>query len=79
MLRELAQSGQVICITHLAQIAALGERHFALAKQTDAESSLTTVSELGQQQLIGEIVRMLGAKADDPDARAHAEGLLRAA
>jgi len=79
MLRELAGRGQVVCITHLAQIASLGDRHFALTKDTGAQTSLTTVSELGEQQLVGELVRMLGARADDPDARAHAEGLLRAA
>ncbi len=63
----------------LPQIASLGDRHFALTKDTGAQTASTTVSELGEQQLVGELVRMLGARADDPDARARAEGAARAA
>ncbi len=79
LLRDLANQRQVICVTHLAQIASLGERHFALAKDSAGQTAVTTVSELGSGELVGELVRMLGADEDDASARRHARELLRAA
>jgi len=78
-LRELADHRQVICITHLPQIASLAERHFSIAKDTSAEPTLTTVVELAESDVLGELVRMLGADEDDGAARRHARELRRAA
>jgi len=78
-LRELARGRQVLCITHLPQIASLGERHFAIVKDTAAQPTRATVVELEQAEVVAELVRMLGADWDDGGARRHARALLRAA
>jgi DNA repair protein RecN (Recombination protein N) len=78
-LRELAERRQVLCITHLPQIASLADRHFSIAKDTGAEPTLTTVVQLAEGEVIGELVRMLGADEDDTSARRHARELRRAA
>jgi DNA repair protein RecN (Recombination protein N) len=78
-LRDLASRRQVLCITHLPQIASLADRHFAIVKDTGAEPTLTTVVQLGEGEVIGELVRMLGADEDDTTARRHARELRQAA
>jgi DNA repair protein RecN (Recombination protein N) len=78
-LRALAADGQVLCITHLPQIAALADRHFAIEKDTDADTARTTVRRLDDREVVGELVRMLGGEERDKGARRHAEELLRAA
>jgi DNA repair protein RecN (Recombination protein N) len=78
-LRELAERRQVLCITHLPQIASLGERHFSISKDTAAEPARTTVVELGETDVVSELVRMLGAHSDDSGAQRHARELRRAA
>jgi len=78
-LRELGERRQVLCITHLAQIASLGARHFSIAKDTSAEPTLTTVVQLAEGEVLSELVRMLGADSDDTTARKHARDLRRAA
>ena len=78
-LRDLAEGRQVVCITHLPQIAALAARHFSIRKDTSVEPAVTTVVELPQREVVGELVRMLGADADDVAARRHAKELLKAA
>ncbi|UGS37105.1 DNA repair protein RecN [Capillimicrobium parvum] len=78
-LRTLARSRQVICITHLPQVASLADRNFSIAKDTSADPARTTVTELASGELVGELVRMLGADGEDAAARRHAEELLRAA
>ncbi|HZO36501.1 MAG TPA: DNA repair protein RecN [Solirubrobacteraceae bacterium] len=78
-LRELAEDRQVVCITHLPQIASLAARHFSITKDTHTDPVRTTVVELGGKAVVGELVRMLGADGADDAARRHAEELLRAA
>ena len=78
-LRALAAGRQVVCITHLPQIASLADRHFSIAKDLSTEPALTTVSELGARDVVAELVRMLGADEDDVAARRHAKELLKAA
>ncbi|CAA9507304.1 MAG: DNA repair protein RecN, partial [uncultured Solirubrobacteraceae bacterium] len=78
-LRGLSDGRQVVCITHLPQIASLAERHFTIVKDTTAGTARTTVTELARADVVGEIVRMLGAEGDDVAARRHAKELLRAA
>jgi DNA repair protein RecN (Recombination protein N) len=70
---------QVLCITHLPQIASLAARHFSIEKDTDADPARTTVRELAASEVVAELVRMLGADADDVGARRHARELLKAA
>jgi DNA repair protein RecN (Recombination protein N) len=78
-LRELASGRQVICITHLPQIASLADRHFTIVKDVTAGTARTTVTQLGKSDLVSELVRMLGAEGDDSAARRHARELLKAA
>jgi DNA repair protein RecN (Recombination protein N) len=78
-LRGLAGARQVVCITHLPQIASLADRHFTIVKDTSGATARTTVTELASAEVVGEIVRMLGADGDDVAARRHARELLKAA
>ncbi|MEA2215532.1 MAG: repair protein RecN [Solirubrobacteraceae bacterium] len=78
-LRELGDRGQVICITHLPQIASLGTRHFSIVKDTGADPTRASVVELAESDVVAELVRMLGADSDDGAARRHARDLRRAA
>ena len=78
-LRELGEGRQVVCITHLPQIASLAARHFSIAKDAHADPARTTVTELAEGMVVAELVRMLGADEADDAARRHAEELLRAA
>jgi DNA repair protein RecN (Recombination protein N) len=78
-LRSLAAGRQVLCITHLPQVASLAARHFSIAKDTSVEPAITTVAQLTEAQVVGELVRMLGAEADDVAARRHAKELRKAA
>ena len=78
-LRELARGRQILCITHLPQIASLGDRHFAIVKDTSASPTRATVVQLGEPEVVSELVRMLGAESDDAGARRHAAELRRAA
>jgi DNA repair protein RecN (Recombination protein N) len=78
-LQSLASERQVLCITHLPQIASLAARHFSIVKDTSADPTLATVSQLGEPEVVAELVRMLGADDHDGAARQHAEDLRRAA
>jgi DNA repair protein RecN (Recombination protein N) len=78
-LRGLAEGRQVICITHLPQIASLARRHFRIAKSAKGNLARTSVEALADDALVGELVRMLGADGTDTGARRHAEELLAAA
>jgi len=83
-LRELAANGQVLCITHLPQVASLAARHFSIAKSAKGAVARTTVTQLDDDEVVSELVRMLGADehadgAAAGAARRHAEEMLRAA
>jgi DNA repair ATPase RecN len=57
-LRELAAGRQVLCITHLPQIASLADRHFTIVKDTSGETARTTVTELKKADVVGERVEV---------------------
>jgi DNA repair protein RecN (Recombination protein N) len=78
-LRALGDGRQVLCITHLPQVASLAARHFSIAKDISVEPARTTVTSLTEQQVVGELVRMLGAEDDDVAARRHARELRKVA
>jgi DNA repair protein RecN (Recombination protein N) len=78
-LRDLGRSRQVLCITHLPQIASLGDRHFSVVKDTAADPTRATVVQLAEGEVVSELVRMLGADAADGTARRHARDLRKAA
>jgi DNA repair protein RecN (Recombination protein N) len=78
-LRALGEGRQVLCITHLPQIAALATAHFRIEKSAETDTALTTVEALEGDGVVAELCRMLGAEASDKAARRHAEELLAAA
>ena len=79
-LRKLGEERQVLCITHLPQIASLAERHFRIEKSaTDGELATASVECLEDAEVLQELCRMLGADTSDDGARRHAEELLAAA
>ena len=78
-LRALGEGRQVLCITHLPQIAALAGAHFRIEKSAETDRALTTVEALEGDGVVAELCRMLGAEASDSAARRHAEELLAAA
>ncbi len=77
-LARLAEKRQVLCITHLPQVAAFAERQFAIVKESDVDagSTLTVVRRVEGEERVAELCRMLGSAPDDRAARSHAEGLL---
>jgi len=78
-LRRLSADKQVLCITHLPQIAALAASHFRIEKSAAEQTALTTVEALEGEGVVRELMRMLGADSADGGARKHAEELLAAA
>jgi DNA repair protein RecN (Recombination protein N) len=77
-LARLAERRQVLCITHLPQVAAFADRQFAIVKESDpaAGTTVTVVRRVDGEARLGELCRMLGASPDDGAARSHAQGLL---
>ena len=78
-LAEVAADRQVLCVTHLAQVASQGERHYRVVKLTDGKASRTNVRELSAEDRIEELSRMLGGIEITERARAHAEEMMRRA
>jgi DNA repair protein RecN (Recombination protein N) len=78
-LRALGGERQVLCITHLPQIAALADGHFRIEKSARGDLALATVEALARDGVVEELCRMLGAESSDEGARRHAEELLAAA
>ncbi len=59
-LSSIAKHHQIICITHLAQIAAMADSHYIIEKQSDGVSTQTIIKELNEEDTIDEISRILG-------------------
>ena len=77
-LRDLAAERQLICITHLPHVASQANAHFRIVKQAARGSSMATVERVDGEELVAEIVRMLGAERGDEFASRHARELLAA-
>ena len=78
-LRALGSDRQVLCITHLPQVASLASTHFVVAKRTIRGETLATVERVTDEAVVDELCRMLGADASDEAASRHARELLAAA
>jgi len=59
-LSEIANHHQIICITHLAQIAAMADTHFVIEKKTDGKTTETIIRELNDDEIVDELARILG-------------------
>lgn len=78
-LKDLAGKRQVICITHLAQIAAMADRHFSVSKGIEAKRTITRVEVLSRERRIEELARMIGGRKPPKSAIEHAQQLLEKA
>lgn len=75
-LRELARSHQVVCITHLPQVASQGSVHFAVRKQVRDERTFTEVDRLDDAARVEEVARMLGGRNLTKVTLQHAREML---
>jgi DNA repair protein RecN (Recombination protein N) len=78
-LRALGAEHQVLCITHLPQVASLAGTHFRLEKELEGETAAARVERLDGEGVVAEISRMLGGSGGDEAATRHARELLAAA
>jgi DNA repair protein RecN (Recombination protein N) len=75
-LRDVSQHHQIICITHLPQIACFGDTHYRVAKNVSDERTITSVNVLSEEERLDEIARMLGGAELTKKTRAHAREML---
>jgi DNA repair protein RecN (Recombination protein N) len=75
-LQQLATKTQVICVTHLPQVASKGHQQLFVAKLTDKEHTETTVTELTKQGRVQEIARLLAGDKVTDNSLANAQELL---
>ncbi|MFI4891760.1 MAG: DNA repair protein RecN [Steroidobacterales bacterium] len=76
-LRALGERGQVLCVTHLPQVASQAHAQFRVTKQTDGKVTRTSLQSLNGAERIDEIARMLGGIDVTEKARAHAREMLK--
>jgi DNA repair protein RecN (Recombination protein N) len=74
-MKQIARAHQVLCITHLAPVAAHADAHFVVTKQMQDGRTISEIALLGKSARVDELARMLGGAS--PAARKHAEALLR--
>jgi DNA repair protein RecN (Recombination protein N) len=75
-LRSLSTTRQVLCVTHLPQVASHGEAHYRVAKHTDGNVSRTDVRALTSKERVEELSRMLGGVEVTARTRAHAAEMI---
>ena len=75
-LRALGSAFQVLCITHLPQIAAYADTHYSIEKQVDGGRTQTRVTQLDDEGRVEELARMLGGEAVTDGLRASAREML---
>jgi len=79
LLHQLGQQRQVLCVTHLPQVAARGDHHFQVAKAGNGKGgTVSSVTSLDKANRIEEVARMLGGLEITPTTRKHAKEMLAA-
>ena len=76
LLRQLGQSHQILCVTHLPQVAAQGNHHLKVSKSQAGNTTLSQVSPLSRTERVEEIARMFGGATITDTTRRHARELL---
>lgn len=76
LLRELGSNAQVLCVTHLPQVAAQGNHHFQVNKSTEKNQTSTHIKLLSAEEKVQEIARMLGGMKITQQTLAHAKEML---
>ena len=77
LLHQLAADRQILCVTHLPQVASQGDNHFRVTKTIDDKITETRVHGLGKAERVEEIARMLGGIRVSEQSRNHAREMLR--
>ena len=72
----IAKKHQVICVTHLAQIAALAEAHLMVRKYDDGKNTFVETRQLNEEEKVQRIAQMMDGESDSPSALAHARELI---
>lgn len=78
-LAELGNTRQVLCVTHLPQVASLASQHFRIAKVSDGKATRTSMQALGEDERIDELARMLGGVEITKKTLEHAAEMLAGA
>lgn len=76
LLKKISQKRQVLCITHLPQIACFADQHFKILKQSSKAKTQTTISQVTAEERVDELARMLGGENLTSVAKTHARELL---
>ena len=76
LLHQLGQSHQILCVTHLPQVAAQGNHHLKVSKSQSGEKTVSQVQILGRAERVEEVARMLGGATITDTTRRHARELL---
>ena len=76
LLHQLGQSHQILCVTHLPQVAAQGNHHLKVSKSQTGEKTVSQVQILGRSERVEEVARMLGGATITDTTRRHARELL---
>jgi DNA repair protein RecN (Recombination protein N) len=76
LLRQLGDNGQVICVTHLAQVASKGHQHLLVSKKSTKAGAESTLGLLEGEEKVAEIARMLGGAKVTEQSLAHAREIL---
>jgi DNA repair protein RecN (Recombination protein N) len=69
----LGKNHQLICITHLPQIAAMADQHFCIEKHVENQRSITDIHKLDDEESIEELARMLGGASITENVRSNAK------
>jgi DNA repair protein RecN (Recombination protein N) len=75
-LKELSRHHQVICVTHLPQIACFADQHHSVRKEVKSGRTITLVDRLNKETIVDEIARMLGGVKVTEKTRAHAKEMI---
>jgi DNA repair protein RecN (Recombination protein N) len=75
-LKELSRHHQVICVTHLPQIACFADQHHSVRKEVKAGRTITLVDQLDKESVVDEIARMLGGVRVTEKTKAHASEMI---
>ena len=76
LLHQLGQSHQILCVTHLPQVAAQGNHHLKVSKSQNGDKTVSQVQPLGRSERVEEVARMLGGATITDTTRRHARELL---
>jgi len=71
-LRLLGTNSQILCVTHQAQVASQAHQHLNVYKQSEAEKTTTSISQLDEEQRVEELSRMMGGVKITEQTRSHA-------